>query len=335
MNLPENALLFSADAKSMYTNIDTNIGIQAIKDFITSNESLLPTDFPSLLFLQILEIVMKNNVFAFKNTTWLQLSGTAMGTPTACAYATISFGHHKNSKILPRFSKYLLYYKRYIDDIFGIWLPPTANQDNTWLEFKIALNDWGNLEWIIENPTKKTIFLDLNIELLKSRITTSTFQKSLNLYLYIPPNSAHPPSCLKGLISGEVRQYWLQNSPKNFELILTKFLERLVDRGHKIQNLAPLFLDLAAALDNPILNTQPVTTSKTLYIHWPFHPNCLKRGDIRNAFKTTLQPLLDYEKMTVAISRPQNIRDKLTKAQLLPSSNQTVQELINENKQSL
>ncbi len=100
----------------MYTNIDTNIGIQAIKDFITSNESLLPTDFPSLLFLQILEIVMKNNVFAFKNTTWLQLSGTAMGTPTACAYATILYGHHENSKILPRFSKYLLYYKRYIDE---------------------------------------------------------------------------------------------------------------------------------------------------------------------------------------------------------------------------
>jgi hypothetical protein len=39
--------------------------------------------------------------------------------------------------------------------------------------------------------------------------------------------------------------------------------------------------------------------------------------------------------MTVAISRPQNIWDKLTKAQLLPSSNQTVQELINENKQGL
>jgi hypothetical protein len=61
------------------------------------------------------------------------------------------------------------------------------------------------------------------------------------------------------LISGEVRWYWLQNSPKNFELILTKFLERLVDRGHKIQNLVPLFLDSAAVLDNTILNTQPAS----------------------------------------------------------------------------
>jgi hypothetical protein len=110
MEIPKNAFLFSADAKSMYTNINTNIGVQAIKDFITSNEESLPSDFPSNLFLQILEIVMKNNVFTFENTTWLQLSGTAMGTPTPCAYATVSFGQHENSTDLPRFSQYLLYY---------------------------------------------------------------------------------------------------------------------------------------------------------------------------------------------------------------------------------
>jgi len=53
----------------------------------------------------------------------------------------------------------------------------------------------------------------------------------------------------------------LQNSPKDFEIILTKFLEHLVDRGHNIQNLAPLFLDAAAVLNNTTLSTQPVTTS--------------------------------------------------------------------------
>jgi hypothetical protein len=169
MEIPENAFLFSVDTKSMYTNINTNIGVQAIKDFITSNEESLPSDFPSNLFLQILEIVMKNNVLTFENTTWLQLSGTAMGTPTACAYATVSFGQHENSTVLPRFSQYLLYYRRYIDDIFCIWLQPSYNQDNKWQEFKDTLDEWGNLEWIINKPSKKTVFLDLNLEINKSR----------------------------------------------------------------------------------------------------------------------------------------------------------------------
>jgi hypothetical protein len=34
LHIPENALLFSADATSMYTNIDTSTGIAAISDFI-------------------------------------------------------------------------------------------------------------------------------------------------------------------------------------------------------------------------------------------------------------------------------------------------------------
>ena len=36
--LPEGALLFSADATSMYTSIDTPTGVSAIQDFIEANK---------------------------------------------------------------------------------------------------------------------------------------------------------------------------------------------------------------------------------------------------------------------------------------------------------
>ncbi len=276
LNLPKNALLFSADAKSMYTNIDTATGIQSVKEFIQCNQDFIPADFPSSLFLQVLQTVMENNIFSFENTTWLQLSGTAMGTPVACAYATISYGQHENSKILPSFEAQLLYYRRYIDDIFGIWVPPEFEPENKWKEFKEALNNWSGLEWVIEEPSKTTVFLDLNLRIQQSKILTNTYQKPLNLYLYIPPRSAHPPSCLKGLISGEVRRYWLQNSPEDFEKILVKFIERLVDRGHSLQNLAPIFMNAASTLDNKTNIVQSPLNSNILYIHWTFHPHGLQ-----------------------------------------------------------
>jgi hypothetical protein len=128
-----------------------------------------------------------------------------MGTPAACAYATITYRQHENTRILTEFLPQLLYYRRYIDDIFGVWVPPPTNKETTWVKFKERLKKWGSLEWIIESPSNKTTFLDLNLELKNCKIQTSTFQKALNLYLYIPPNSTHPPSCLKGLISGEMR----------------------------------------------------------------------------------------------------------------------------------
>jgi hypothetical protein len=188
LTLPKEAKLFSADATSMYTNIGTDIGIASIETFIQDNIQNLPHDFPTELFLQILELVMKNNIFTFGGSYWLQISGTAMGTPAACAYATISYGQHENSVILQKYSNNLLYFKRYINDIFSIWLPPPTQKRATWESFKQDLNNWGTLSWVIENPSSETTFLDLNIKIIDSKIVTTTFQKPLNLYLYLPPN---------------------------------------------------------------------------------------------------------------------------------------------------
>jgi len=328
--IPSNALLFSADAKSMYTNIDTAVGIQTFRDFFVAQEEQIPSSFPINLFLKILELVMSNNIFNFGNTTWLQLSGTAMGTPAACSYATITYGHHENTRILTEFNSQLLYYRRYIDDIFGVWIPPTTNREATWNNFKKRLNEWGTLEWIIQNPSKKTIFLDLHFELKGSIIHTSTFQKELNLYLYIPPRSAHPPSCLKGLISGEMRRYWLQNNTKNFESMLEKFIIRLTNRGHLLQNLLPIFQHAARHLGNVTLQKQQQKISDTLFIHQRYHPKGLKRKDIRDVYDETLKPFLDFDNMTVAISRPRNLGEVLTKTPLEKPTSIDIQNLIDE-----
>jgi hypothetical protein len=312
--IPDGALIFTADAKSMYTNIDTTTGVAAIRDFITVNQDQIPNNFPTDLFLRTLTTVMDNNIFTFAGTYWQQLSGTAMGTPAACAYATISFGQHENCHILPTYHSQLIYYKRYIDDIFAIWLPPDRQKISTWNKFKEDLNDWGSLEWAIEEPSFTTTFLDLNLRLMGNSIKTSTYQKPMNLYLYIPPKSSHPPSCLKGLISGEIRRYFLQNSPTNFRDILTKFILRLVDRGHTIDDLTPLLLQAASNLNR--LTTPHVATGNpsTLFLHWTYHPNGLQRQDLRRTFENTFKDDLPFDKMQVAMARPKNLRDVLTRA---------------------
>jgi hypothetical protein len=184
LEIPEHALLFSADAKSMYTNIDTNIGINSIRNFLTENSNAIPTNFPKDLFLQVLTLVMENNIFSFCSTYWLQTTGTAMGTPVACSYATVAYGQHENKSILMTFSPYLLYYQRYIDDIFGIWLPPITENDDAWERFKRELNNWGTLEWITENPSKQTTFLDLHLHLRGTTIITNTHQKDQPLPIH-------------------------------------------------------------------------------------------------------------------------------------------------------
>jgi hypothetical protein len=333
INIPNNALLFSTDAKSMYTNIDTTIGLQSIQAFIEHNKDHIPNNFPSELFLKVLELVMNNNIFIFSKTKWLQLSGMAMGTPAACAYATITYGHYENTVILTEFAPNLLYYRRYIDDIFGIWIPPDSHQTEKWKTFEDKLNQWGSLEWTVEKPPNKTVFLDLNIKLINSKIFTSTFQKSLNLYLYLPPRSAHPPSCLKGLIAGKMRRYWIKNSQDGFTEILKKFIICLTERGHQLKDIIPILQQTAAQLNITCSHKTPKSNLNTLFIHQTYHPHGIQRSDIRNLYSQILESLLDFDRMTVAISRPVNLKDILTKANLKIPPHLNVQKIINELKE--
>ncbi len=295
----------------MYTNIDTDLGLATLRDFLTYNNTHLPPDFPTDFFLSIMEIVMKINIFSFMDTYWLQLSGTAMGTPVACSYATITYGHHENTKILTVFEANLLYYRRYIDDIFGVWLPPDTNRTETWNNFKKELDNWGTLEWVIEEPSKETIFLDLTLNLQNSRIYTRTYQKEMNLYLYIPAHSAHPPSCLNGLISGEMFRYWLQNSTKDFEAILSKFIQRLTEKGHQLENLIPLFhqaaINLSTKTATPSFpNTNTQNNNNTLYLHWKYNPKGIQQNTIHKLYNELLKPHLNFTKNGwIEISRPE------------------------------
>jgi len=103
LTIPNNALLFSADTTSMYTNIDTYLAVDSIKNLIMDNIDKLPHNFPTSIITEILTIVMNNSVFSFADTHWLQLYGTTMGTPVACSYAMLSFSHHKYTNILTEF----------------------------------------------------------------------------------------------------------------------------------------------------------------------------------------------------------------------------------------
>eukprot|EP00956_Cyclotella_meneghiniana_P015107 scaffold22917_cov55-Cyclotella_meneghiniana.AAC.3 len=210
--LPPNARVFTGDANSMYNNIDTEHAITVITQWLRDldSEGLLPYGFPLDAVLDAMKIIMRNNIFEFGDCYFLQLIGTAMGTSAAVMWATIYFAVHEKH-ILANHSGNLLYYKRFIDDIFGIWIGNTTNE---WSSFCDDINNFGVLTWDIgdNKPSLSVDFLDLTIMIRGSKIETKTFQKKMNLYLYIPPSSAHPTGCIKGTVFGLIRRYHAQNT---------------------------------------------------------------------------------------------------------------------------
>jgi hypothetical protein len=331
--LPPSARLFTTDAVSMYTNIDTDHGLETIDKWLELHRAEILAEhasFPFGLIMELLRVVMKNNVFQFDDCWFHQQNGTAMGTSVACIYATIYYSYHEETMILPTYRSSLLYYRRFIDDVLAIWIPPLNSTPETadaaWLKFKADLT-FGILTWETEDLALSVNFLDLTIYITPDqRLRTRTFQKAMNLYLYLCPSSAHPPGVLKGLIFGSVRRFWFQNSdPDDYCQVIQDLYQHLCSRGHTPEKLDPLFHEAAAKVDSIQPKSTRAQTSiakpgaRPLFFHLQYHPLEMPNSIIHDTFNRCcprLREELKVDRIIIAHTRQPNLRDLLCKTQL-------------------
>ena len=251
-----------------------------------------------------------------------------MGTPPACCYATIYYAI-REKYILEKYNNNLLFYKRYIDDVFGIWVP---NDDS--LSFEDFSKDlkFHQLEWEVNALSQKVIFLDMVLFIDNNTVKTKLYEKALNLYLYISPHSAHPPGVLSGLIIGNIlRIHHLCSEPSQRREYYNKFYLRLRARGYLPKQLDSLFnkgFTLTTtkqmpttrakrlANDNTNLLSTPREPNDNLILHVPFHPRNPSSKEIQQSFKNeflaTSRHVAKFKRLTIAYSRPKNLGEILS-----------------------
>ena len=146
----------------------------------------------------------------------------------------IYYGLHE-SKFLPNHRQHVIFYKHFIDDVFGIWLPHPNPQINAhlWDEFTKSMNNYPGLTWEFNAPSDKVDFMDLTISIKNGQISTSLFEKPLNLHLYIPPHSAHPPGLLSGIVHSTLFRIFTLCSDPNDQILRTKVF--LMVTGTRLQ----------------------------------------------------------------------------------------------------
>lgn len=349
--MPPGARLITADAVAMYTNINTRHGIQSIKRWLQMHKKKnnLPAGYPIQFVVDGLKIVMKNNILQFGDTFWHQRNGTAMGTSSACMYATIYFSYHEETEILPPGkNRGILFYRRLIDDAFIIQL--SSHKKEKYNDLVQALNNFGDdgsrLQWEVSQPAKHAVFLDLNLTIQDNgTIHTSTYVKPMNLHLYIPAHSAHSPGVLKSLIFGQLLRFWKQNSQrKDFIKACHDFYHHLRNRGYHSSTLNEQFLLAAERLSAvPTLthssSTQVPDLEKRIFFHVQYHPHSIPKQTIRDHYRTTCEQALlnstngndtklGINRLVIAYSRAPNLRDRLCRTKLPPTPGQDVSDIL-------
>ena len=331
---PPNARLFTSDATSMYTNIHPNEGCQAVVRFL---RRYAPKDFPIDLITTILQAVMTYNVFKFGSSWWRQCHGTAMGTPCACIYAIIFFAYYEQTEILPndKFGSNILFYVRQIDDILAVWVDNTdsSSQFDT---FKQRLNQVSNLTWNTENLSTSVNFLDLTLTIDNGMISTKTFQKAMNLFLYIPRHSMHPKGLSEGMIYGLLYTFNRQNTKEeDFIEASMNLFKRLVRRGYDVDKLESTFKAVGQRLESPPNSSilRPCRKEERVFFHLTYHNHGLSRRDIRTIYDNTcdrrdahsLRSLQTrIKQFTICFHRDKNIKDILIPSTLYENEGEDV-----------
>ena len=193
------------------------------------------------------------------------------------------------------------------------------------------MNNYPGLTWEFNTPTNKVDFMDLTISITNGNISMSLFEKPLNLHLYIPPHSAHPPGLLPGIVHSTLFRIFTLCSDHNDRILRTKvFFQRLQARGYKSDHIKPLFIKAIARAQRYSGPTDRATNDEnTVILHLPFHPNDPPSHKIQQAWHDTIaspkyhMPLphmrnpksrekCNIERMIIAYRRPMNLGNLLS-----------------------
>ena len=157
-----------------------------------------------------------------------------MGISPAPPWATIFFGLYENV-LLPKWAERVSFYKRFIDDVLGVWLcHPCPSQDRLlWNDFCNDMQQWHGLVWDCEAPSTSVDFMDLSISIVGNRVKTTIYEKPQNLYLYLPSHSSHPPGQGTGMVLGQLLRFRrLCSDAVDADEKVRHLHSRLCARGH-------------------------------------------------------------------------------------------------------
>ena len=139
----------------------------------------------------------------------------------------------------------------------------------------------------------------------------------MNLYLYIPSCSAHPPTMITSLIFGRLRAYYRHNTDNvDYYRMVCLLVQRLVDRGWSFKKIKPIFKEAHERITGKKKRqNKPKSKIIPILIHTKFHPRAIQRNRFRQIDDDTLRIFISIP-LIVAVSRPKNLRERLRSSKL-------------------
>ena len=203
IDIKQSDILFTLDVESLYTNIPIEEGIACVKKALSEHTSTTTKNRPDKFLLILLQLTLLRNDFQFNEQTFLQIKGTAMGKKYAPAFANI-FMHYWEQQALSSTNYTPLFWKRYIDDIFGIW-PHSEDRLHNFVQHLNSINP--NIKVTISYNLHTVHFLDCNVYKNSCKLATKVYFKPTDTHKLLHPKSYHPAHVFKGIVKAQLLRF--------------------------------------------------------------------------------------------------------------------------------
>ena len=316
--LPPGAMLFSVDIDSLYTNIETQLGLEAVREVF--NKYPDPTR-PDEALLTLLELGLTKNDFEFNSKFYLQVHGTAMGKKFAPAYANIYMAGWERT-VFPKCRKLPDFYVRYLDDIFGIWSHSMAD----FCDFIAVLNSHHPSISVKYNLQRDKIeFLDTEVfidrkENGEGSLGTRVFFKPTDTHALLHKSSYHPKHTYRGIVKSQlIRYHRICTVAEDVESATGTLFQALRLRGYSRTFLRGIKVDVQQHFQQGLRFGREDNIHHLVPLVSTLSPASLTlNSKIKSNFKRVqdrFEPLSDF-KIIAAFRRNKNIKDLLVHASL-------------------
>ena len=225
-NLPDDIILCTVDVVGLYPNIPHEEGLSALRKRLDLRQE---KDVTTSTLVELAEVVLKNNIFTFKEKTLKQKRGTAIGRKFAPPYS-ILFMAELEEEILSEIELKPYLWWRYIDDIFFLW----EHGEEKLKGFIEHLNEkHPTIKFAAEWSKTLINFLDVTVSLVGGNITTDLYVKPTDSHQYLHSASCHPYHCKKGIpYSQALRLNRICSDPNSFDRRCNDLEKWLIEKGY-------------------------------------------------------------------------------------------------------
>ena len=312
-NIKASHILFTADVKSLYTNVPLDHGLKVVCQFVKDHINdidMMGLEFSE--FRDILSIVVKSGYFRFDEEFYRQIDGLAMGVKPAPPFAIIYVYCTVELPLLdddfsyvpdaPRKSDGLpeIYtWDIYVDDCLSITV---GDEEDIKMLFDYINIINPAIQFTYETSKTSVDFLDLTIHLnhQERKLDFELFIKPTSKGIFLNYDSNHPKSVIVNSAKNEFRRAITYGTTETLvENGVNKIRQMLMDNGYPEDVLDKALREVKDSMQNPKVNTAEKDDQQRItYLCLPYisEANCrqvyyiLRKNNLFENTKVTFKP---------------------------------------------